>query len=72
MNRDELEQQAKHAICPCFAYDLADNIEAITNSELQRIVEIPYICHVVQQQLDPVDTNEFVESLNNCPEFKEA
>lgn len=39
MKREDLEQQALKAVCACWYYDLADNIEVASDSELLAIVE---------------------------------
>ena len=36
--REKLEKTALGVICPCYYYDLADNIDSMSDDELQEII----------------------------------
>jgi len=46
MKREDLEKSAMEAVCACQHYDLADNIENMTDEELQDIIDGNYDCEM--------------------------
>lgn len=52
--RAGLEKMASEAICPCWFYDLVDNIETTSNTELLEIIEGNFYCSLC----DGGDDNE--------------
>lgn len=45
-DREELEKRAKEEICACRVYDLTDDIDTITDQELQDIIDHKVPCEI--------------------------
>lgn len=56
---EELEQQAKQAVCACWYYDLANEAEYMTADDLKAIIADPYHVHKVN-----------MDDLNECPMYQ--
>lgn len=66
LTRDDLEKQAKHEVCSCWYYDLADSVDAVSDEELQKFIDIPMYGHLQNQIENPVSADEFMEEITNC------
>lgn len=64
--RDELEELALKEVCSCWYYDMCDAIDILSDEELQKIIDIPLYSHLHNQINNPVDTDEFMEEINDC------
>ena len=68
MTREELETEAKRAVCSCWYYDLCNDIDTLTDEQLQKIINYPAWPHLENQIHNPVSGQEFIEELANCQE----
>jgi hypothetical protein len=46
LSREDIEKQALEEICSCRYYDLADNIEACSEEDLQAIIDHTVKCDI--------------------------
>jgi hypothetical protein len=67
--REDLEHQAKMAVCSCWYYDLADSIDAINDEELWKFIDIPMYGHLQNQIENKVSAHEFIEEITECYEI---
>lgn len=72
ITRDDLERQAMEEVCSCFYWELANEMESTPDDALRRIIEHPMSAHYEQQLHQPVSVDEFIESLRECPSYKEG
>lgn len=71
-SREELEQAALKSVCPCFYYDLINEIDSTDDYSLQAVIEKPFIYHYISEAGNPGPIDEFVELLKECPDFEEV
>jgi redox-regulated HSP33 family molecular chaperone len=45
-DREDLETRTKEEVCACRVYDLADNIDTMTDKELQDIIDHKAQCEI--------------------------
>lgn len=54
-----LREQARMAICSCYYYELVDDLNEADKSELQQIIDNPYIGHFA-----------YGDGLEDCPDWQ--
>jgi hypothetical protein len=67
--REELEKEALQSVCPCWYYDLADNIDSLSDYDLYQIAQRPYICHIESAIIERLSIPEVVAELRECPDY---
>ena len=67
MRRQELENKAIERVCSCYYYELKDSIDAMSEEELQRIIDRPFWGHIDDELNNP--TGDLYEALSNCTQF---
>lgn len=71
MKREELETQAKKAVCSCWYYDLCNDIDATSDEDLAAIIANPAWCHIQNQSYNPQPWPDYLEELEDCPEWRD-
>jgi hypothetical protein len=64
--REQLEEQARQSVCPCWYYDLCDQMDETEDDTLREIIADPQYGHKHAQQSDPVSSEEYEQELANC------
>lgn len=72
LNREELETKALESVCPCYFYELRNDVQLIDSADLEAIVADGMICHHENQKHNPVSEEEFQEELRQCPSWSEV
>lgn len=67
--RELLEKKALESVCPCWYYELANDIDTMTDYDLKMIIDKPYICHIESAIQDSLSVSEMITELQECPEY---
>lgn len=66
MSRETLEQEALQAVCSCWYYDLADQLDSTPDETLQAIINNSMYLHFGNQLYSPVSPKEFTDEIMSC------
>lgn len=58
MASEALKKKAQQAICTCYFYDLANELDYLTSEELEHIIKYPQAGHLAND-----------EPLTECPDY---
>lgn len=71
-DRATLQQEAKHSVCSCWYYDLANSIEDMTDEELKAVISDPYHIHKIQDAGEDWQTECAVYQMELAENIKDA
>lgn len=64
--RNDLEKQAQAAICSCHHYNLMDNMDEMTDIELEKIIADGQYVHKQQYYDGMITKEEYNSEINGC------
>lgn len=69
--REVLEAKALESVCPCYFYELRNDIQDLDDDFLNLIVADGMTGHYENQKHEPVPDDEYLEELRSCPSYVE-
>lgn len=66
MSREDLEKQALTSVCSCWYYELSNDIETLSDDELNKIINNGMYLHLQNQLYNPVASDEFMQEIMEC------